>query len=575
MTKRWIIKETDRALAIHLSRKLNISHTTALILANRGIFDVEKAHSFLNPLLKDFRDPFLLNDMARAVGRILQAFERKEKIVIHGDYDVDGITATVLLADFFKRMGGNVDFILPARADGYGLKKGSIDACREKGAQLIVTVDCGIGSVQEIAYARELGIDVVVTDHHEPEGELPSCCAVINPKRADSRYPFQDIAGVGVAFKLAHAILKKCKNDGLSKYNTDIDLREYLDLVCMGTIADVCPLVDENRIIVKFGLQKLTQGNRRGVKALKKAAGLMHDIDAGHVSFRLAPRINASGRVALANKAARLFLCEEEVEAELIAMELENHNRDRQKIEADVLKDAFARVEQDIDLAKEKIIVVWGENWHHGVIGIVASRLVRKFNRPSVVISLDETAGKGSARSIKNFHILDALRSCKDEIYNVGGHEGAAGMSISKDRLEQFRKRLGAVAIERISDSDLIPAIDIDAEIGLDELTYNGIKEFERLQPFGYGNPHPVFVSRNVRITQTPKVVGTDHIKMFVDGSGMEIDAVGFGMADDLKQTPLKKGDRIDIVYTPGINTFRGEERLQLELSDVQLTKNP
>jgi single-stranded-DNA-specific exonuclease len=571
MQKRWIIKETDRALAVHLSRKLNISYTTAVILANRGIIDVDKAHSFLNPLLKDFRDPFLLNDMDRAVGRILSAFDRQEKIVIHGDYDVDGITATVLLADFFKRMGGEVDFFLPSRADGYGLKKGSIDACSEKGARLIVTVDCGISSVQEIAYARELGIDVVVTDHHEPEGDLPACCAVVNPKRLDSSYPFKDIAGVGVAFKLAHAILKKCKNQGLSRYSTDIDLREYLDLVSLGTIGDVVPLIDENRIIVKYGLQKITEGNRRGIKALKKAAGLLHDIDAGHVSFRLAPRINATGRVSMANKAARLLLCEEEVEAEIIAMELENHNRDRQKIEAEVLKEAFARVEAEIDLSREKIIVVWGENWHHGVIGIVASRLVRKFNRPAVVISLDDIVGKGSARSIRNFHILDALRSCKEHIYNVGGHEGAAGMSIRKDRLEQFRKQLSAAALETISDDDLLPAIDIDAEVRLDELTYSGIKEFERLMPFGYGNTHPVFLSRAVKISRVPKVVGSDHLKMFVDGAGMEIDVVGFGMADALKKMSLKKGDSVDIVYTPEINKFRGEERLQLELSDVRV----
>ncbi|HRZ86875.1 MAG TPA: single-stranded-DNA-specific exonuclease RecJ [bacterium] len=573
MQKRWIIREGDRALAFQLARKLTISPVAAQILVNRGVCDVARAQQFLNPLLKELSDPFLLNDMAQGVDRVLRAIDRKEKIVIHGDYDIDGITATVLLADFLKRMGADVDYFLPSRVDGYGVKKGSIDACREKGARLIITVDCGIGAAAEIDYAAQAGIDVVVTDHHEPEGPSPSCCAVINPKRGDSTFPHTEIAGVGVAFKFAHGILKKCRNEKLSQFPQDIDLRDYLDLVCMGTIGDVAPLVGENRIVVKFGLQKIARGDRRGIRALKNVAGLTGEIDAGHVSFRLAPRINATGRVALAHKAARLLLSDEEVESEMLALELENHNRDRQKIEAEVMKEVFAQIDGDGALAGSRIIVAAGDGWHHGVIGIVASRIVRRYNRPAVVISFDGDTGRGSARSVKNFHILDALRACQDDIHHVGGHAGAAGMAISRGSLARFRERLAAVAADRLSADDLIPAIDIDAEIALDELTGGVMKEISRLEPFGFGNPYPVFLSRRARLSRPPRAVGVGHIKLQVNGGGAEIDVIGFGLADEVNGLGVRQGDEIDIVYSPVMNTFRGEERLQLELTDVKKAK--
>jgi len=568
--RHWAINDSDKALAFVLSRKLHISSLTAQILVNRGLVDIESAHSFLHPLLKSIHDPFSLQDMDKAVSRIIDAVTNNEQIVIFGDYDVDGITATVLLYDFLCRMGAQVDYVLPQRSDGYGFKNTSVDICREKNARIILTVDCGISSLDAIVYAKECGIDVIVSDHHEPGETIPECVAVINPKRSDSSYPFRELSGVGVAFKIAHAVLKQCKVDNKLLAGTDTDLKDYLDLVCLGTVADIVPLLDENRIYVKYGLLKLKMSDRPGIVALKEIAGLDEHIETSHVSYRLAPRINATGRVSLSDTAAQLLLSNKD-EAGALAAALDNDNRNRQKIEAEVVKDAFSVIDKTYDPTKDKIIVAYGDNWHQGVIGIVASRIVKKYNRPAVVISFEENVGKGSARSIGQFHILDALRECKEYITNLGGHKGAAGMTIEKGTIDKFCEKLKEVASERLTESDLSAGIDIDCEIQLNELTHNSVKELEKLEPFGFGNPKPVFISHDVTILGVPRIVGKDHLKLYVDCAGMNIDVIGFGMAQKCTELTTSDCKKIDIVYTPTINKFRGEERLQLELYDVKV----
>ena len=571
MEKRWVIAPENLKLQKIFSKEFEIPLVTAQVLVNRGLQDVNEASLFLHGKLSQLHDPFIFSDMKNAVDRVYQAIEKKEKIVLYGDYDVDGSTGTALLLYLFRDLKAEVEYYVPHRVEeGYGVNKMALDSLKKEKTKLIITIDNGISAVKESEYAGKLGIDVIVTDHHEPKEELPKCVAVLDPKAPGEKYPFKGLSGVGMAFKLAHAIVRR----GLEinyPFAKDIDLKEHLDLVALGTVADVVPLTDENRIMVKHGLKKLSRTSKVGLKVLKEKSGLNDEISTGQVAFRLAPRLNASGRIGNARNSIDLLCTQDETEAVTLAHTLEETNRQRQEIERHVLEEAMKQVKSNVDLENDPVIVLDGENWHSGVIGIVASRLVGTYYKPTVIISVDGKEGKGSARSIKNLHILEALTDCEKELKTYGGHKQAAGLSIETKALEKFRTKFIQSVQSRIKPEDLIPELEIDMEVNLGDITYDLLDSLETLSPYGYENPRPIFISRNLEALR-PSLVGKNHLKlMFTDGNDT-IDAIGFDMADALKLI-RKPGTKVDVAYRPQINTFRGNSSLQLQIEDIRISQ--
>lgn len=571
MEKRWVIAPQNLKLQKTFSKEFEIPLVTAQVLVNRGLQDVNEASLFLHGKLSQLHDPFIFSDMKNAVDRVYQAIEKKEKIVLYGDYDVDGSTGTALLLYVFRDLKAEVEYYVPHRVEeGYGVNKMALDSLKKEKTKLIITIDNGISAVKEIEYAGKLGMDVIVTDHHEPKEELPKCVAVLDPKAPGEKYPFKGLSGVGMAFKLAHAIVRRGLEINYPPAK-DIDLKEHLDLVALGTVADVVPLTDENRIMVKHGLKKLSRTSKVGLKVLKEKSGLNDEISTGQVAFRLAPRLNASGRIGNARNSIDLLCTRDETEAVTLAHTLEETNRQRQEIERHVLEEAMKQVKSNVDLENDSVIVLEGENWHSGVIGIVASRLVGTYYKPTVIISVDGKEGKGSARSIKNLHILEALTDCEKELKTYGGHKQAAGLSIETKALEKFRTKFAQSVQSRIKPEDLVPELEIDMEIKLGDITYDLLDSLETLSPYGYENPRPIFISRNLEALR-PSLVGKNHLKlMFTDGNDT-IDAIGFDMADALKLI-RKPGTKVDVAYRPQINTFRGNSSLQLQIEDIRISQ--
>lgn len=572
MEKRWVISPQNVNIQKAFSKEFEIPAITAQVLANRGLKDLNGASLFLHGKLSQLHDPFIFNDMKNAVDRIYKAIDKKEKIMLYGDYDVDGSTGTALLLYVLRDLKANVDYYVPNRVEeGYGINNGALDSIKKEKGKLIITVDNGVSAVKEIAHASKIGLDVIVTDHHEPKEEIPKCVAVLDPKAPGESYPFKGLAGVGMAFKLAHAVVRRGLEIEYAPAK-EIDLKEHLDLVALGTVADVVPLVDENRIMVKQGLKKLSRTTKAGLKILKEKSGLNEDISTGQVAFRLAPRLNASGRIGDARSSIDLLTTQDEDEALTLAHTLEETNRERQEIERNVLEEAMKQVKSNIDLEKDPVIVLDGENWHSGVIGIVASRLVGTYYKPTVIISVDGKQAKGSARSVKNLHILDALTECEGTLKAYGGHKQAAGLSIETKTVEKFRTKFTESVRSRIKPEDLIPELEIDMEIQLGDVTYDLMDSLDMLSPYGYENPRPIFVSRNLEALR-PSLVGKNHLKlMFTDGNDT-IDAIGFDMADALKLI-RKPGTKVDVAYRPQINTFRGNSALQLQIEDIRLSEN-
>ncbi len=570
MDKRWVIVPQNVELQKAFSKEFEIPQITAQVLVNRGLQHVNESSLFLYGKLSQLHDPFIFNDMKAAVDRVFKAIDKKEKIIIYGDYDVDGSTAAALLLLVFRALKANVDYYVPNRVEeGYGLNKGALDELKKDKVKLMITVDNGISAIDEIAHASKIGLDVIVTDHHEPKGEVPKCVAVLDPKAPGETYPFKGISGVGMAFKFAHAVVRR----GLEidyEPAKDIDLKEHLDLVALGTVADVVPLVDENRIMVKHGLKKLSRTSKVGIKILKEKAGLSDEISTGQVAFRLAPRLNASGRIGDPRNTIDLLTTDDEDEALTLAHTLEETNRERQEIERKVLEEAMKQVKSDVS-EEDPVIVLDGENWHSGVIGIVASRLVGTYYKPTVIISTDGKEGKGSARSVKNLHILDALTDCDKSLKAYGGHKQAAGLSIETKTVKKFRTQFIESVRSRIKPEDLIPELEIDVEVALGDITYDLLDSLDLLAPYGYENPRPIFITRNVEALR-PSLVGKNHLKlMFTDGNDT-IDAIGFDMADALKLL-RKPGTKVDVAYRPQINTFRGNSALQLQLEDIRIAE--
>ncbi|MCH9023792.1 MAG: single-stranded-DNA-specific exonuclease RecJ [candidate division Zixibacteria bacterium] len=559
-----VVPVPDSSTVRDLSEALELPPAIVKILLNRGFDSPEAVEKFLNPQLSDLQDPFLLHGMDKAMERVTKALLANERIVIYGDYDVDGITATSLLYIIFNKLGAQVDYFLPNRlVEGYGLSVDGINEARKQGVDLIITVDTGINAIDEVAYANSQGIDVIITDHHEPREILPEAVAIINPKQEQCQFN-EELSGVGVAFKFAQAVHK-------SLGQSETELYEHLDLVALGTAADIVPLVGENRVLTRFGIPQISRTTKPGLKSLTFVSGLMgKEISTGQVVFVLAPRINAIGRLGDAKEAIRLLSTRDEKVAQEVARKLDDDNRKRKRIDEETLNEALAQLEEIADLENDKAIVLAGEGWHLGVIGIVASRIVERYHLPTVMISLKDGLGKGSARSIPGFHLCDALNKCEDLLIQYGGHKYAAGLSIEAKNVEEFRKKFIEVSNSELSDDDIQPKLKIDMEIELSEVTDDFMEMLEKFAPFGPQNMRPVFLTRNCEIVGRPSVVGNNHLRLRVRKGTTVIDVIGFGFGDMLSQ--ISTGSLIDAVYTLEYNTYNNVTRVQMRIKDIKLT---
>ncbi|CDD17066.1 exonuclease RecJ [Clostridium sp. CAG:798] len=558
MNKKWECYNLDNEKVEELVKKRHITNLLASILVNRGIIDGEKINVFLNPTRKDFYNPFLMPDMEIAVKRIVKAIENKEKIMIYGDYDADGITSITVLKKYLNEIGLKTGEYIPNRLnEGYGLNKDAISKIYNDGYKLMITVDCGISGLEEVDYANSLGMEIIITDHHEPAEKLPEAIAVIDAKRKDNKYPFNQLAGVGVVFKLIQAISTELKLE-------EKEYLKYLDLVCIGTISDIVPLVDENRVIAKLGLKLIEKTKNIGLKTLLNIADLKK-IDSNAISFGVAPRINACGRMGFQEEALQLFLTEDSGEATKIAKRLVQFNQERQAKEKQIFEEVIEKIEKD-DKDK-KCIVLAEENWHHGVIGIVASKITEIYYKPSILICLEGDKGKGSGRSVPGFDLYTALTKCSDYIEKFGGHSMAIGITIKKENFEKLKEAIEKYAQES-NISDIMPIINIDKEINLKNINIEEVKSLELLEPFGEGNKMPLFLLRNLKIDSIRALSGGKHLKLTLKQDNNIVDAIGFNMGDLSKEYLL--GDKVDVVGTIEINSFGNKENIQINLKDIR-----
>jgi single-stranded-DNA-specific exonuclease len=567
---RWDTLACDDAAARVLAAALNISPVVAKLLCQRGLSDPELANRFLNPSLDHLHDPMLLADMGVAVDRILAALARKEKIAIHGDYDVDGVTSTVILRRALELLGADVIHFIPERLkDGYGLQPVAIERLHAAGVALVISVDCGIRGAEAGRRARELGVDLIITDHHEPDRELPPALAVINPKRTDCHYPDKYLAGVGVALKLVQAL---CTRAGREKL-----MPGFIKVAAIGTLADVVPLVGENRVIAKLGLDLLTKGPHKvGLRALIEVCGLTgKTIDSYHIGFLLAPRVNAAGRMSTPDIAARLFLADDEALAEEVrqlALQLDGENVKRQDEEAEILALAKKIVQTDPEIGARSILVVAGEGWHRGVIGIVASKLMDTFHRPAIVISVDGEIAHGSCRSFSRFDMLGALERCAHLLTRFGGHKQAAGLTLDASRIRELRLAVNDVADETLGPDDLMPRLRIDGGLAFRDITGGVAAGILSLAPFGAGNPRPVFAARGVEIIDGPRKLKERHLKMSLKQEGRIFRAVAWRAAERHEFLTEHKA-ALDVAFSLEQNHYNGNTYVELTLADLKKTE--
>lgn len=560
-SKLWVFRDIDPVQRAALAQALAISSATASLLLARGVTTLDQASAWMAPICA--HDPFLIPDMTLAVNRLHDAVRRQERVCFYGDYDVDGMCATSIYLSFFRGLGADVRAYVPHRIrEGYGLNEGAIRRLAADGVTLLVTSDCGTTSHREIAVAGQLGMDVVVTDHHQSDEQMPPALAVMNPHRPDAQYPFRGLCSGGLAYKVASAY-EATYGPGA------VPLETLLDLVALSTIADVVPLRDENRSFVREGLAQISRGARCGLRALKQVAGVTRDCTADTVAFRLAPRLNAAGRLDEAIIGVRLLTTESEREAKELAERLEQLNRARQQIEADIMKEALDRIE---GREPSGALVLWSRGWHFGVVGIVAARLMERFHRPTVVISVDgQGIGKGSARTVPGFNLYEALASCRDLLTAFGGHPSAAGLTLREDRLPEFADRFTALAGAWVRETQAVPTLHVDSEVRLDEVTLRLIQEIGTLQPFGAGNPEPTFAVRGLEIMNA-RIVGEKHLKMTLrQGRSVPFDGIGFGMKS-LEDQGLSLRTPVDVAFTPELNRWNGYDRIQLRIRDLRPT---
>jgi len=564
---RWVHEDCDDAAAGELARAAGVDPAVARLLMLRGITDADAAGRFLRPSLDHLHDPMRLAGMRDAVERLLTAVARGERIAVHGDYDVDGITATVIVRRTLELLGGEVVHFVPDRIrDGYGLNTPAIERLHAEGARVVVSVDCGIRGAEAARRARDLGVDLIITDHHEPDDELPPALAVVNPKRRDCSYPDKNLAGVGVALKLVQALTARA---GRGNW-----LPAFVKIAAIGTLADVVPLTGENRVIAKLGLEALSNGpHKAGLRALIESAGLAgKPIDSYHVSFMLAPRVNAAGRMSSPDIAMRLLLAADDgmlEEARGLAAQLNAENERRQQEERAILAEARKVVETDPDVGARAALVVAGDGWHRGVIGIVASRLVDAFHRPAVVISIDGDTAHGSCRSIPGFDMLEALTACAEHLDQFGGHRAAAGLTMGRARIRAFRDALTRWADDRLGPDDLRPRLRIDGQLGFRQITPRLYEGISQLAPFGAGNPKPAFWTAAAQLADGPRRMKERHLSMSLRQDGVALRGVFWRAAERAAEIAAAR-DGLDAVYSIERNTFNGYESLELTLADVR-----
>ncbi len=560
MNKKWECCEVDEKRVKKLVKEYKISELLAKIIVGRDIDTNEDIPKFLNPTRNDFHDPFLMPDMEKAVERILTAIEKKEKIVIYGDYDADGITSITVLKKFLVGRGMNVGSYIPNRLDeGYGLNKEALKNIGNQGYQLMITVDCGISGIDEVDYANSIGIETIITDHHEPAEELPRAYAVIDAKRKDNQYPFNQLAGVGVVFKLIQALAIKLGLD-------EKEYLKYLDLVCVGTISDIVPLVDENRVIAKLGLKLVEVTKNIGLRTLIESIGF-RKIDSGMISFGVAPRINACGRMGHQQDALDLFLCDDKNEASKIADKLNKFNQERQSKEKEIFEQVIQKIEKT---EKDRTCIVLGdEGWHHGIIGIVSSKVTDMYFKPSILVCFEDEIGKGSGRSIPGFDLHDALTKCSTYVEKFGGHSMAIGITIKKENFEKFKEEFEQFAKDKHI-SDIIPIISIDEEVSLKDIKIDNVKSLQLLEPYGEANKNPLFLFKNLKINSIRALSDGKHLKLTLKDDNYIIDAIGFNMGELSNRYLLD--DKVDIVGTLDINSFNGNENIQITIKDMKLS---
>lgn len=568
--KRWKLREIpDDKSVLALADSLNVSHALAALLIQRGITNFFEAKTFFRPLLDSVHDPNLMNGMTEASHRVIAAITGNEKICVYGDYDVDGTCSAALMYLFLKELGADVQTYIPNRlTEGYGMSTQSIDYLKGNGVKLIISVDCGITAVEEIDHANKLGIDTVVCDHHQPKDQLPNAYAILDPIKPGCDYPFKHLSGAGVAFKLASAV-------GHLIGKKEMALK-YLDLVALAGAADIVPLVDENRILVKEGLAQINSNPRPGVAALIRCARMEPgSLTAGQIVFTIAPRVNAVGRLGDANRAVELFTTDDPVKAIELAQVLEDENTKRRSIDEATFSHAMDIVESSVNFDEDFGIVLHDDDWHPGVIGIVASRLVEKFHRPTVMLTTIDGVAKGSARSIPGFNIYEALQSCEDLLLQFGGHEAAAGLAVDLDKLEQFRNRFKSILKSCMKEEDISPEINVDVKISFSEISPKFIRILDQFAPFGPGNMRPLFLSEGVNLVYPPRIVGTNHIVTCFKQNGNEkvFDAIGFNLGH-LADKIDKDKNLVDIVYTIETVNKDGKTFPQIRIKDMHIHEN-
>jgi len=561
--KRWIVRGQDTERVASLARVLAVSPTVAALLIARGCGDEQSARSFLKPSYDQLHDPYLMLGMSEAVPRLLRAIDAGEPILVYGDYDVDGTTGTALLLRALNLLGARTGFHVPHRfTEGYGIQQAALEKAVAEGYKLAISVDCGIRAHEPLYWARDNGLDVIITDHHLPdEGEgVPPCYAVLNPNQLGCNYPDKNLAGVGVAFKLVDALFRE-RGRG-SQVNA------FLKIVAIGTVADVAKLTGENRTIVALGLQDLPKATNPGLRALMEVAGCGEGMTAYDIGFRLGPRINAAGRMDAARAVVELFSTRDKGEAQRIALHLDTRNQERKKVQQQIVELAIAELESaGSEPANSYVAVIAGEGWHRGVIGIAASKIAERINRPCVVLSIDGEVAHGSGRSIEPYHLLNGLTSCADLFEKFGGHSHAAGITIKPDRISELRRRLNEHAASCLTAEDLQPCVQIDAELPTQEITFELVSELQRLEPYGAGNSRPVFLARNLCILSEPRLIGQRHLKLRVSGpKGRPLETIWWNGAE--RRAELKNG--VDMAYTIETSNWTGETFLQLSVQDVR-----
>ena len=564
MQKNWILKQADPSTVAALSAATGLSTVTSSILAGRGLTEAQQVTSFLTPTLAGMLDPFLMAGMEQAVVRLVAARSNAEAVCIYGDYDVDGISATALLVSGFRAMGLTVGYHIPNRMeDGYGLNGDALRLIKERGIALAISVDCGVTAIEEAMLCRSIGLDLIITDHHQPLDQLPDAVAVINPHRADCSYPFKGLAGVGVAFNLLVALRSRLRDQGVFGDNGP-DLRQWFDLVALGTVADLVPLVEQNRLLTAAGLQRMGEGCRIGLAALKQVAGVKGNVSSGQVGFQLAPRLNAAGRLESAVPGVELLLTDDPQKAAALAEELDAANLERRQVERCIFEEAIALIEARGGVEQRKSIVLSSPDWHQGVVGIVASRMVERYYRPTILIAeREDGSGKGSGRSISGFHLLDALHDCSAHLERYGGHRAAAGVTVKPGQVADFADAFEQAAAERLGDQELIPQLVLDAELQPNQVTLQLVQELQHVGPFGMGNQTPLLLLQGVKVAEL-RCFGDNHLNLRLERDGCQFKAVGWGMAD--REVPAC----IDLACTVKIDTWNNREQLKLELKDFR-----